>query len=131
KLGGVLQNILDTVRMVHERGFWLEIVTLVIPGFNDSPDELKRMAEFIASVSTEIPWHVTAFHKDYKMKGPDDTPAETLIRTAEMGYETGLKFVYAGNLPGALGKYENTFCPDCKSLLIERTGFRVTKNGIR
>jgi pyruvate formate lyase activating enzyme len=61
KLGGVLQNILDTIRMVYERGFWLEIVTLVIPGFNDSPDELKRMAEFIASVSPEIPWHVTAF----------------------------------------------------------------------
>ncbi len=131
KLGGVLQNILDTIRMVHEREFWLEIVTLVIPGFNDSADELKAMAEFIASVSPEIPWHVTAFHKDYKMTGPDNTPVETLIRTAEMGYDTGLKFVYAGNIPGALGKYENTFCPDCRGLLIERIGFRVMKNRIR
>jgi len=131
KLGGVLQNILDTIRMVHERGFWLEIVTLVIPGFNDSPGELKAMAEFIASVSPEIPWHVTAFHKDYKMTGPDNTPAETLIRTAEMAYDTGLKFVYAGNIPGHLGKYESTFCPGCKALLIERMGFRVGKNRIR
>jgi pyruvate formate lyase activating enzyme len=131
KLGGVLQNILDTVRMVHERGFWLEIVTLIIPGFNDSTDELKAMADFIADVSPNIPWHVTAFHKDYKMTGPDNTSPETLIRAAELGYDAGLNYVYAGNIPGALAGFENTHCPQCKSTVIERVGFRVLRNGLR
>ncbi|HVF90811.1 MAG TPA: AmmeMemoRadiSam system radical SAM enzyme [Blastocatellia bacterium] len=127
KLGGVLENILSSIRMVHERGFWLEIVTLIIPGFNDSPDELKAAADFIASVSPDIPWHVTAFHQDYKMTAPDDTSVETLIRASEIGYEAGLRFVYAGNLPGRVGRYENTFCPECKTTLIERRGFHVLK----
>ena len=131
KLGGVLENVLDTIKMVHERGFWLEIVTLIIPGFNDSSDELKACADFIANVSTDIPWHVTAFHQDYKMTGPDNTSVETLMRAAEMGYDAGLNFVYAGNLPGRVGKYENTFCPGCKATLIERYGFRVLKNRIK
>jgi pyruvate formate lyase activating enzyme len=130
KLGGVLQNVLDTIKMVHERGFWLEVVTLVVPGFNDSDDELKAAADFIASVSPDIPWHVTAFHKDYKMTDPDNTPPETLIRAAEIGYSAGLHFVYAGNLPGRVGKYENTFCPNCKATVIERYGFRILKNRI-
>jgi pyruvate formate lyase activating enzyme len=131
KLGGVLENVLDTIKMVYERGFWLEIVTLIIPGFNDSTDELKACADFIANVSTDIPWHVTAFHQDYKMTGPDNTSVETLIRAAELGYDAGLNFVYAGNLPGRVGKYENTFCPGCKATLIERYGFRVLKNRIK
>ena len=131
KLGGVLQNVLDTIRMVYERGFWLEIVTLVIPGFNDSEDELKGAADFIAGVSPDIPWHVTAFHQDYKMTGPDNTSIETLIRAAEIGYGAGLNYVYAGNLPGRVGKYENTFCPGCKATLIERRGFHVLRNRIR
>lgn len=131
KLGGVLSNVLDTIKMVHERGFWLEIVTLLIPGFNDSDDEIKATADFIASVSPEIPWHVTAFHQDYKMTAPDNTPVETLIRAAETGYGAGLNYVYAGNLPGRVGKYENTFCPNCRGTLIERYGFRVLKNRIR
>src|SRR5262245_23689234 len=131
KLGGILQNITDTIRMVHERGFWLEIVTLVIPGFNDSDDELKRAAEFIAGVSPDIPWHVTAFHKDYHMTGPDNTTAEALLRAAEIGLAAGLNFVYAGNLPGRVGDFENTYCPECKGLLIERYGFRVKRNAVR
>jgi pyruvate formate lyase activating enzyme len=131
KLGGVLENVLNTIKMVHERGFWLEIVTLIIPGFNDSTDELKAMADFIARVSPDIPWHVTAFHKDYKMTGPDNTSVETLIEAAQLGYEAGLNYVYAGNLPGRVGKYENTFCPGCKSTLIERYGFRIIKNRIK
>ena len=131
KLGGLLSNVLDTIKMVHERGFWLEIVTLLIPGFNDSDDEIKAAADFIASVSPDIPWHVTAFHQDYKMTAPDNTPIETLIRAAETGYGAGLKYVYAGNLPGRVGKYENTFCPNCKGMLIERYGFRVLKNRIK
>ena len=131
KLGGLLSNVLDTIKMVYERGFWLEIVTLLIPGFNDSDDEIKAAADFIASVSPDIPWHVTAFHQDYKMTGPDNTPVETLIRAAEKGYGAGLNYVYAGNLPGRVGKFENTFCPNCKATLIERYGFRVLSNRIK
>jgi pyruvate formate lyase activating enzyme len=131
KLGGLLENVLNTIKLVHERGFWTEIVTLIIPGFNDSDDELKAAADFIAGVSPDIPWHVTAFHQDYKMTGPDNTSVETLIRAAEIGYAAGLKFVYAGNLPGRVGGYENTYCPNCRATLIERYGFRVRKNRIK
>src|SRR5215831_7670919 len=90
QLGGVDDNILDTVKMVHERGFWEEIVTLVIPGFNDSKDELRRAADFIASVSSDIPWHVTAFHQDYKMTENSNTTAEQLMRACEIGSDAGL-----------------------------------------
>jgi pyruvate formate lyase activating enzyme len=128
KLGGTLQNITDTVKMVYEREFWLEIVTLVIPGFNDSNDELRQAAEFIAGVSPDIPWHVTAFHQDYHMTSPDNTGIETLLRAAEIGVGAGLKYVYAGNLPGMVGTLENTYCSRCKALLIERYGFRVLRN---
>ncbi len=128
KLGGVLQHVLDSIEMVHEKGFWLEIVSLLIPGFNDSNEELKSMAKFLADISPDIPWHVTAFHQNYKMHDPDNTPVETLIRAAEIGYETGLNYVYAGNLPGRVGKYENTFCPNCSVELITRFGFQIMKN---
>lgn len=122
-LGAVLAHILDGIRMVHERGFWLEIVTLVIPGFNDSQAELRQAAEFIASVSPDIPWHVTAFHQDYKMTDPRHTTARDLVQAAEIGKEAGLHFVYAGNLPGRVGPWENTWCPACNQLLIERHGY--------
>ena len=127
QLGGRMQPILDTIRRLYEMGFWLEIVTLIVPGFNDSDDELKRMAEFLAGISLDIPWHVTAFHKDYKMTDPENTSPETLLRAAEIGKKAGLHFVYAGNLPGQLGEWENTCCPGCGELLIERYGFRVLR----
>jgi pyruvate formate lyase activating enzyme len=130
KLGGVLQHVLDAIQMVYERGFWLEIVTLLVPGFNDSNEELEAIAKFLVGVSPNIPWHVTAFHKDYKMTDPDDTPVETLIRAAKIGYEAGLNFVYAGNLPGMVGEYENTYCPNCHEELIRRFGYRVLQNRI-
>jgi pyruvate formate lyase activating enzyme len=134
KLGGVVDNILETVRMVNERGFWEEIVTLVIPGFNDSDDELRRAADFIASVSVDIPWHVTAFHQDYKMTEYANTTTEDLIRACEIGRAAGLRYIYAGNLPGKVGRWENTYCPSCDELLIERYGYlirqmKVTPNG--
>jgi pyruvate formate lyase activating enzyme len=115
-------------------GFWLEIVTLVIPGFNDSDDELQRLTEFIASVSADIPWHATAFHKDYKMTDPDNTSAEILMRAGAIGRESGLRYVYAGNLPGEVGDLENTRCHDCRQILIERYGYLIrsyhlTSNG--
>ncbi len=125
QLGGRLQPILDSIRRIHEMGLWLEIVTLVVPGFNDSDDELTKMADFIVSVSPEIPWHVTAFHEDYKMTEPEDTGAATLLRAAQIGKHAGLKFVYAGNLPGEVGDWENTRCPQCSELVIERHSFKI------
>ena len=127
QLGGVVDNILDTVRMVHERGFWEEIVTLVVPGFNDSEDELRRAADFIASVSPDIPWHLTAFHKDYRMTENANTTAEQLVRACEWGRAAGLRYVYAGNLPGRVGRWENTYCPSCDELLVERHGYLIRR----
>lgn len=125
QLGGRIQPILDTIRRLHALGFWLEIVTLVIPGFNDSEDELRRLTEFLAGVSQDIPWHVTAFHRDYKMTDPDSTSAETLQRAAEIGKQAGLRYVYAGNLPGEVGDLENTYCPECRELLVGRYSYRI------
>jgi pyruvate formate lyase activating enzyme len=125
QLGGVVGNILDTVRMVHERGFWEEIVTLIIPGFNDSEDELKSAADFIAAVSADIPWHVTAFHQDYRMTENANTTAEQLMRACEIGRAAGLRYIYAGNLPGRVGRWENTYCPSCDELLVERYGYQI------
>jgi pyruvate formate lyase activating enzyme len=130
ELGGTLERVLWTIRALHERGFWVEIVTLLIPGFNDSDEELRDIARFLVSVSPDIPWHVTAFHKDYKMTGPDNTSVATLLRAAEIGAAEGLRFVYAGNLPGQVGRWENTYCPGCGELLIERYGFRVLRNRV-
>jgi pyruvate formate lyase activating enzyme len=125
QLGGRIQPILESLPRIHAMGFWLEVVTLVIPGFNDSSDELQRMAEFLAGISPDIPWHVTAFHGDYKMTGPGNTPVETLLRAAAIGREAGLKYVYAGNLPGQVGDLENTNCGGCGERLIERRGYRI------
>ena len=125
QLGGRIEPILETIRRLHEMGIWVEIVTLLIPGFNDSDDELKRLAEFVASVSPDIPWHVTAFHKDYKMRDPANTRPEDLLRAASIGKKAGLRFVYAGNLPGQIRDLENTHCPDCGELLIERFGYHI------
>jgi len=130
QLGGVVGNILDTVRMVRERGFWEEIVTLVIPGFNDSEDELRRAADFIASVSPDIPWHLTAFHQDYRMTENANTTADQLVRACETGRAAGLRYVYAGNLPGRVGRWENTYCPACDALLVERYGYRILRMNV-
>jgi pyruvate formate lyase activating enzyme len=111
--------------MVHERGLWLEVVTLVVPGFNDSESELRQIAQFLASISRDIPWHVTAFHKDYKMTDPPNTAAAQIIRAAEIGAEEGLRFVYAGNAPGRVGPWEHTYCPKCREKLIDRFGYLV------
>ena len=127
-LGGKLENIVNGVRMVHEMGFWLEIVTLIIPGFNDSDEELTDIARFLAGISPDIPWHVTAFHKDYKMQDPDNTTPQTLLRAAAIGEAEGLRYIYAGNLPGRVGRYEDTRCPDCQATLIRRFGYRILED---
>ncbi|MBS1253886.1 MAG: Pyruvate formate-lyase 1-activating enzyme [Anaerolineales bacterium] len=129
-LGGVLDHVLRTIEMVHEMGLWTEIVTLVVPGWNDSLDELQAAAEFIAGVSPDIPWHVTAFHKDYKMQDPPNTSLDTLLHAAEIGRDAGLNYVYAGNLPGGVGRWENTYCPNCEALLVERYGYIVQRQQV-
>lgn len=133
-LGCPLANILDGIRMVHECGLWLEIVTLLIPGFNDDPAELRELARFVASISRDIPWHVTAFHSDYKMASTPDTHTRSLLQAAEIGREEGLRFVYVGNRPGQVDAWENTCCPTCHETLIERKGYllrsyRLTADG--
>jgi pyruvate formate lyase activating enzyme len=125
QLGGTLQNVLNTIKTLHQKGIWVEVVTLVVPGFNDSDAELRDIANFLVSVSPDIPWHVTAFHQDYRMTDPDNTSVRTLLHAREVGLAAGLRYVYAGNRPGEVGETENTSCPSCRTLLIERHGFRV------
>ena len=113
-LGGTLERVLWTIRALHERGIWVEVVTLVVPGFNDSDEELRDIARFLVSVSPDIPWHVTAFHPDYRMDDRAPTSVRSLLRAAEIGAAEGLRFVYAGNLPGVVRSWENTYCPGCR-----------------
>jgi pyruvate formate lyase activating enzyme len=134
QLGGRLAPILDTIRRLHGLGIWLEIVTLLIPGFNDSADEIDRLTRFVAGVSPDIPWHVTAFHKDYRMTDPENTTPEILMAAADIARQNGLRHVYAGNAPGRVGSLENTHCHQCRALLVERRGYhvqryRLTKDG--
>jgi pyruvate formate lyase activating enzyme len=127
ELGGRIAPILESIRRIYEMGLWLEIVTLLIPNFNDSPDELRRITEFLAGISPDIPWHVTAFHLDYKMQGEEqrDTTVDDLLRAAEIGREAGLRYIYAGNLPGMVGPWEDTHCPQCRETVIRRYGYHI------
>lgn len=123
-----LQPILDAIRLYHELGVWLEITTLIIPDLNDSDEELHQIAEFIYDLDPAIPWHVTQYYPAYKMFDHPPTPVATLRRARKIGLETGLRYVYEGNVPGEGG--ENTYCYKCHALLIERYGFHVRKNRI-
>jgi pyruvate formate lyase activating enzyme len=134
QLGGRLEPILTTIRELKARGIWLEVVTLLIPGFNNSSDELERLTSFLAGVSPDIPWHVTAFHKDYRMTDPANTTPEMLMAAGEIGRRNGLRYVYAGNLPGRVGDLEDTRCHSCHAVLVERSGYfireyRLTPDG--
>jgi pyruvate formate lyase activating enzyme len=126
--GGTLEPVLETIGNAHKAGLWVETVTLVVPGLNDTPAELAAVAKFVASVSRDIPWHVTAFRGQYRMSRTPQTKPETLLRACEAGKGAGLNYVYAGNIPGQLGRWENTWCPSCDSLLVERSGFAVIRN---
>ncbi|HEY5619111.1 MAG TPA: AmmeMemoRadiSam system radical SAM enzyme [Vicinamibacterales bacterium] len=125
ELGGRLEPILDTIRWLHANGIWIEIVTLLVPGFNDSELELRRLTEFLAGVSADLPWHVTAFHQDYKMTGPPNTTAQMLLKAAHIARESGLRYVYAGNLPGHVGDLEHTDCHGCGERLVARYGYLI------
>jgi pyruvate formate lyase activating enzyme len=127
ELGGRIGPILDSIRRIYRMGLWLEIVTLLIPGFNDSDDEIRKLTEFIAGVSPDIPWHVTAFHADYKMQGDGqrNTTPEDLLRAAEIGRSAGLRYIYAGNIPGQVGGLEDTPCPQCNQTVIRRYGYLI------
>jgi len=131
ELGGSMKAVCDTIGRLKSMGFWVEVVTLVVPGFNDTAEELRDIARFLAGISPEIPWHVTAFHPDYKMTTSRRTTVSDLTRAYDAGKGAGLRFVYSGNLPGSVGNTENTYCPSCNALLIERCGFHVSQNRMR
>ncbi len=121
--GARLQSVLDTIKRMHELGIWLEVTTLIIPGHNDSDQELESIARYISGISPDIPWHVSAYYPTYRLTSAPPTPASTLRRAREIGQSAGLRYVYTGNIPGDDG--ENTFCPNCGRKIIERTGYRV------
>lgn len=123
-LKGDLEYVLDTIKRLKDVGIWQEITTLIVPGDNDSEEELTHIAEFIASVGVEIPWHITRFHPDYKVQDKPPTPMETMIKAYEIGKKAGLKYVYLGNVAIPV----ITYCPKCKEELIVRSIYRVEKN---
>jgi len=129
-LGARLGPILESIRWLYEAGVWLEVVTLLVPGFNDSESELTGLVEFLAGISSDIPWHVTAFHPDYRMTEVVHTTPAMLRRAAEIGRRAGLRYVYGGNLPGSVGDLEDTRCPSCQQVLVERHGYRIGACGV-
>ena len=123
-----LSHVLDSIKLMKESGLWVEITTLVIPGLNDSDEELKDIAKFISSVDKDIPWHVSRFHPDYKFNSYLPTPEATLKKAQSIGERAGLNFVYAGNV---YGWGNDTFCPSCKKVLIKRDVFKIMEYNIQ
>jgi pyruvate formate lyase activating enzyme len=119
----------ETIRLMKELGVWVEVTTLIIPDYNDSEEQLRDIAEFIKSVDVAIPWHVTQFYPTHKLTDKPRTPVKTLRKARDIGFQAGLKYVYEGNVPGE-GR-ENTYCPNCKELLIERLGFSIMGNKLK
>jgi pyruvate formate lyase activating enzyme len=124
--GARLQPVLETIEAMHDRGVWVEVTTLLIPGLNDSDHELKQIAQFLAGIDADMPWHVSRFTPRYKMLDRPRTPEKTMHRAAEIGREAGLRYVYVGNMPGNMG--ENTLCPSCGAVVIGRLGYHTTLN---
>ena len=115
-----LEGVLESLIEFAKSNIWLEITTLLIPGVNDSSEEIEEMAAFISTkLGREVPWHFSAFHPDYKMQETPNTPYATLLNAKEIAHKHGIKYVYLGNVAND----NNTYCPNCKELLIERTGF--------
>ncbi len=117
--GAALQPVLDRIKQYYEQGIWIEVTTLIIPGYNDKRDELEQIAEFIVSIDKGIPWHVTAFYPTYLLNDTSPTPLSVLKRAYQIGKEKGLDYVYRGNV----GEGENTYCPSCGQLLVNRKYF--------
>ncbi|MBW1851671.1 MAG: AmmeMemoRadiSam system radical SAM enzyme [Deltaproteobacteria bacterium] len=124
--GAKLGPVLKTLETMKKMGVWLEVTTLLIPGLNDSPKELKGLAKFLADLDPDIPWHISRFRPTYHLTNVSPTPPESIHRAKDIGYEEGLKYVYSGNIPGDKG--EKTYCHECGELLIDRFGFSVRKN---
>ncbi|MFH1623745.1 MAG: AmmeMemoRadiSam system radical SAM enzyme [Pseudomonadota bacterium] len=126
--GAKLNFVLDSIRTLKEMGVWVEITTLIIPTLNDSEDELRMIAEFIKEVGEETPWHVSAFHPTYKLLDRPRTSAKVLRTARDIGLGVGLRYVYCGNIPGEEG--ENTYCYNCKEILVQRYGYQILKNRV-
>ncbi len=125
-----LSEVLDSIIEYRKQGIWIELTTLIIPGLNDSDTELQGIAEFIVTnLGADTPWHVTQFYPTYTLTDRPRTPIETLRRARDIGRAAGLRYVYEGNVPGEGG--ENTFCPSCSALLVERYGFAIRTNRIK
>ena len=118
--GAKLKPVLETVKYAHAKGIWVEITTLLISGKNDSDDEIRSIARFIAELDPSIPWHLSAFHPMYKMLDIPRTPESTLLRAYKIAQEEGLKYVYVGNVDNE--DHESTYCPSCKKRVIDRSG---------
>jgi pyruvate formate lyase activating enzyme len=125
---GSLEPVLKSIKVMHNLNIWVEITTLVVPGENDSEEELHDIAEFIASVDKNIPWHVSRFHPDYKFTDHRPTPEATLKRAQEIGYKSGLNYIYIGNV---IGFGNDTHCHNCKKLLVKREYFSVLEYNIK
>ena len=125
--GASLNSVLEAIKHYYKKGVWIEITTLVIPGENDSNKELKQIADFIYSIDKNIPWHISAFHPDFKMLNKDSTTPESLERAYEIGKKVGLNYVYTGNV---IRGRENTYCPKCKKAVIKRFAYNVIENNI-
>jgi pyruvate formate lyase activating enzyme len=123
--GARLEPVLESIRLMRDLGMWVEVTTLVVPGLNDGPDELRDIARFLAGVGPDIPWHISRFHPDYKYTEARPTPVETLRRAYDIGKEEGLHYIYIGNI---LGESEDTVCPKCGTVLIKRRGFSVSSS---
>jgi pyruvate formate lyase activating enzyme len=123
--GAKLQPVLDSIALTKQLGIWLEVTTLVVPGHNDSDEELRQIATFLKDIDPDIPWHLSAFFPAYKMMEVEPTDRESLLRAWQIGKDTGLHHVYCGNLPAL---HENTVCQGCNKILIRRLGFNVESN---
>lgn len=124
--GAKLQPVLDSLKTLKKQGVWVEVTTLIIPGQNDDPQELRDIARFISSeLGSDTPWHISRFHPTYKLTTAPVTPKETIHRARAIGLEEGLQYVYSGNIPGDAG--EKTYCPKCNEVLIDRFGFSVER----
>ena len=126
--GAHLEPVLKTLARMRELGIWLEVTTLLIPGLNDDPAELTEMVKFLSSLGPETPWHISRFHPAYRLMDRPVTPIRTLQNARDIGLKGGLQYVYLGNVPGDAG--ENTYCRQCRALLIERYGFTIQNRGL-